>query len=82
MEFEARAQEQRINLERQVEPQRVEFQHQLEEQRESLEEHNLLRQKEIEARFQAQISQAIQAHLPFSPGTPTSPLRTTNEVAR
>jgi hypothetical protein len=69
-DFEARAQEQRISLERQVETRRLELQHQLEEQRKSLEEQNRLRQQEIEARFQAQFNQPIQAHLPVSPTTP------------
>ena len=83
VDFEARAQEQRINLERQVEALRLEFQRQLEEQRKSMEEQqNRLRQQEIEAHFQAQINQSIQAYLPASPTIPTPPLPTTDEVAR
>ena len=75
-DFEARAEEQRINLESQVAAQRAEFQHQLEEQRKNLEEQNRLRQEELEARFQVQINQAVQAHLLVSPAIPTPPFTT------
>ena len=72
LESEARAQEQRTLMEQQVEAQRNEVKQQLEEQRKALEEENLRRQQEMKARFQAQIHQAIQAHLP-TPTAPTPP---------
>ena len=68
-------------MEQQVEAQRNEFTQQLEEQRKALEEENLRRQQEMEARFQEQIHQAIQAHLP-TPTAPTPPRHPPEEVAQ
>ena len=69
-------------MERQVEAQRIEFKQQLEDQRKTLEEQNIHRQRELEARFQAQINQAIQAHINSSPPVPAPPRQVPDEVAR
>ena len=82
LESEARAQEQRTLMEQQVEAQRNEFTQRLEEQRKALEKENLLRQQELEARFQEQIHQAIQAHLPTPSTAPPPPRHTPEEVAQ
>ena len=82
-ESEARAQEQNKEMERQVEAQGMEFKQQLEDQRKALDAQNIQhRQRELEARFQAQIGQAIQAHISVPPSVPTPPPQVPDEVNR
>jgi hypothetical protein len=69
-------------MKKQVEAQRLEFKQQLEDQRKALEAQNSQCQRELEARFQAQITQAIQAHISVSPSVPTPPPQVPNEVNR
>ena len=61
-------------MEARVETQRLEFKQQIEEQRTALEEEHRRYQRELEASFQRQIAQAIQAHFPTpAPSTPSIP---------
>ena len=80
-ESEQRAEEQRIQMEKQAEAQRNEFTQQLEDQRKALEAESTRRQQEMEARFQAQLNQAIQTHFP-TPAASTPPRPSPEEVAR
>ena len=69
-------------MERKVEAQRLEFQGQLEAQRKMLEAQNLRQQQEMETRFQTQISQAIQAHLPAQSAALRQPHHSPEQLAR
>ena len=80
-EAETRAKEQLAQMEALAEAQRADFQRQLEEQKTELEAQNLRRQQEMETRFQAQINQAIQAHL-SPPAPPTPPRNMPDDVHR
>ena len=82
LESEARAEEQNKAMEQQAVSQRREFKQQLEDQRKELEKQNLDRQQEMEVRFQAQINQAIQAHITVSPSAPTPSPQIPDEVTR
>ena len=79
MEAEERAQAQRDEMDARVETQRLEFKQQIEEQKKALEDQHRRYQQELEASFQRQIAQAIQAHFP-SPTPPTPSIPSPEEV--
>ena len=81
VEAEERAQAQRNEMEARVETQRLEFKQQIEEQRTALEDQHRRYQQELEASFQRQIAQAIQAHFP-TPTPPTPSIPSPEEVNR
>jgi hypothetical protein len=68
-------------MEAQAEKQRSQFKQQIEEQRQALDEQHRNYQRELEASFQRQIAQAIQAYFP-TPIPPTPPIPSPDDVNR